>query len=268
MESYEYSHDEIKNTSIFTWQYSCSRSLWKNSSWVTWKRAAKRHYVEVASMCCTTQCMWLDCVCFENHWKHLVKWLLVLQTCVSHHALIQSGETRLSVTSLNQSLGTMIAKVHIASHSPTLFTQIQLVHNACPTGNLGSMQYSWTHSLMCSSTLLFSTVSSCLLFLVLVSWCVVYRKNPQESTNCCLICASVVSVQVKLLTVLAHPGMTLLCSKVAKRLVLSVALFPCMGRNLKLRGDISPLKTLKFKTLLLSVPYLTSNLMPSKQMDQ
>ena len=176
MESYEYSHDEIKNTSIFTWQYSCSRSLWKNSSWVTWKRAAKRHYVEVASMCCTTQCMWLDCVCFENHWKHLVKWLLVLQTCVSHHALFQSGETRLSVTSLNQSLGTMIAKVHIASHSPTLFTQIQLVHNACPTGNLGSMQYSWTHSLMCSSTLLFSTVSSWLLFLVLVSWCVVYRK--------------------------------------------------------------------------------------------
>ena len=46
-------------------------------------------YSEVASTCYTTRCTWLHYVGFESCWKHLAERLLVLQTCVSHHALVE-----------------------------------------------------------------------------------------------------------------------------------------------------------------------------------
>ena len=58
------------------------------------KELLSGHYLEVAGTCYTTWCMWLHYVRFENCWKHLAEQLLVLQTCVSHHALVERGKDK------------------------------------------------------------------------------------------------------------------------------------------------------------------------------
>ena len=51
-------------------------------------------YSEVDGTCYTTRCTWLHYVRFENQWKRLAERLLVLQTCVSHHTLVEGSRDK------------------------------------------------------------------------------------------------------------------------------------------------------------------------------
>ena len=119
-----------------------SSSLCKNSSWVTsGKRAAKQPLCGLFWGSCT----WFHHERFENCWKCLAEWRLVLETCVLHHALVKKSKDKTECCCKDQykSKPTHWYWCIITFEGPALFTYIQLASclwydNACPRGNLGS----------------------------------------------------------------------------------------------------------------------------------
>ena len=58
------------------------------------KELLSSHYSQVADTCYPTRCTWLHNVHFENCLKRLAQWLLVLQMCISHNALVERGKDK------------------------------------------------------------------------------------------------------------------------------------------------------------------------------
>ena len=108
-------------------------------------------YSEVACTCFPTQCMWLYLCALWKLLEQLAEWLLVLQTCVSHHASVQQDKDKTvrNTTSLNLSTDTVTAKVFKMHYKIPCSLQpasSSWCDNTLPRVNLGSVRKTAGHS--------------------------------------------------------------------------------------------------------------------------